>query len=102
MAKRRLLQRRSRRQGFEKAQRVLLHPGMLKPSIKDQERRKWDTAKALKGIGAPSVLIRLCLLFFTRVAVGDRCFDQVEYMAGKHACTRAAWDSGKTAFPYEI
>ena len=74
---------------------------MLKPSRGDQERRKWGAAKALKSIGAPKVLIRLCLLFLAKVAVGDPVFDQVEYMAGKHSCTRAAWARGKRAFPYE-
>ena len=28
--------------------------------------------------------------------------DQVEFYAGKFACTRAAWEHGKRAVPYEI
>ena len=101
MVRRHTLKRKTRRRAFERNQKKVLHP-IVRPSLHDQECRKWSTAKALKSIGAPRVLIRLCLLFITKVAIGEPHFDQIEYMAGKHACTRAAWDRGKHAFPYEI
>eukprot|EP00959_Pyramimonas_sp_CCMP1952_P172779 3610503-Pyramimonas_sp.AAC.1 len=34
--------------------------------------------------------------------VGPAVYDQVEYMAGRHECTKAAWECGRAAFAFEI
>eukprot|EP00959_Pyramimonas_sp_CCMP1952_P322269 6743439-Pyramimonas_sp.AAC.1 len=101
MVQRSIEKRQERKRCFVSQKAIVMHPGGVKPSLEFRELQKWNTAKALKAINAPTALIRLCLLVCTKMTVVPT-FDQVEFMAGKAACTRAALNAGKQAFPYDI
>ena len=57
----------------------------------------------LKAIGAPAVLLKLVTFIYSLTNVDPLlCYDQLEWMAGMHECTKACWERGRVGFPYEI
>ena len=57
----------------------------------------------MKLIRAPAILQKLVMCIYSLPGMHlSMSLDQVEFMAGRRECTKAAWSAGKRAFPFEI
>ena len=66
-----------------------------------QPRSCMYVLKALKSLGSPPMLMQFVLLLYCQSFDLSQSIKQVEFFAGKHECTKAAWRAGKTAIAFE-